>query len=123
MMQLKEIESLVFDFKLDERSRERNKVWRRFYLCNFLKETQPEMTLQSIADFVGLNAHHEVNYALKRHEKLKRTKDYKRRTKPVVMALRYGLDCLGQNLSEEVFKAQTLDDLQVIKNKLKDNVL
>lgn len=123
MKELERVNNLVVDFGLDERSRERSKVWRRFYLCNFLRETQKEMTLQSIADLVGLSKHDEVHYALKRHEKLKETKDYRRRTKPVVMALRYGMECLGQNLQEEVFKASTLDDLQVIKNKLKDSVL
>lgn len=66
------IEEVIDEFGVKRmKTRLREIVYKRFYICNFMRKHNVVKTLDEIATIVGYRKHDNVVYAIKQHENLK----------------------------------------------------
>jgi len=103
-----EVKLLVDKYNLRNRTRQRDIVYKRFFLCHFIRSNNFVETLREIADIVGYKKHDNVIYAIKNHNNL-RTDDV------------YNL--INENLREDLYKIYKPRYTNNKELPLKDRVL
>jgi len=110
----RQIDVVISDFDLLNKSRKRELVYKRFFLANFLHKHGLGWTLMGrILD----KDHASMIYAVEQHEKLTRYSDYKELTKDVKDALQY---CLSDYEPSDELGVNEMACLVAMETRIKE---
>jgi hypothetical protein len=108
---------------LDERTRRRDIVYKRFMLADYCRNVFTALTLQDIADLIGYDKHDMVVYGMKQHNKFKDDKLY-RHINEDLFRLLYDIEpVIKMNLKDEIMKANSLMELHQIQHNIKKGLI
>jgi len=112
MIRIEEIKEIIIQEGLNKPNRQREKVYRKFYLANLLRKEN--LMLKEIGDILNKN-HATVIHYLKSHKYWTRIKDEQ--------YLDYTMDLMEMppiknTLKQEILKIKTLRQLEELKNKI-----
>jgi len=112
MTRIEEIKEIIIQEGLNKPNRQREKVYRKFYLANLLRKEN--LMLKEIGDILNKN-HATVIHYLKSHKYWTRIKDEQ--------YLDYTMDLMEMppiknTLKQEILKIKTLRQLEELKNKI-----
>ena len=112
MTRIEEIKEIIIQEGLDKPNRQREKVYRKFYLANLLRKEN--LMLKEIGDILNKN-HATIIHYIKSHKYWTKIKDEQ--------YLDYTMDLMEMpqiknTLKQEILKVKTLRQLNELKNKI-----
>ena len=124
MNELEKIRELVDKYNLKKMTRERDIVYKRFFICHFMRMNRVVKTLREIAEIVGYKKHDNVLNAINTHNDLKTDNVYQFITEEIRADLYEIIPPKHANNKEKSLKELVLDchsyrDLLRLKEILK----